>query len=146
MTSNEQVISTLNNLIEVCRDGQDGFETAAAGVRDEELRTLFHTYAEQRGQFAGELRDEVRRLGGEPETTGSIAAAIHRGWINIKAVITGQDDGAILAECERGEDAAVKSFRQALDRDLPTNVRAIIQRQFSHIREAHERIVRSISS
>ncbi|MDT7780122.1 MAG: hypothetical protein QOC99_2634, partial [Acidobacteriota bacterium] len=31
MASNEEVISTLNNLIETCRDGQNGFQTAADG-------------------------------------------------------------------------------------------------------------------
>ena len=32
MASSEEVISTLNNLIETCRDGQNGFKTAAEGV------------------------------------------------------------------------------------------------------------------
>ena len=137
---NDQVISTLNNLIETCRDGQNGFQTAAEGVERSELKTLFHTYSQQRARFVGELQDEVRRLGGDPEDSGSVAATLHRGWIDIKSAVTGKDDGAILSECERGEDVAVSNYRSALDTDLPANVRAVVERQFGEVKEAHDRI------
>jgi uncharacterized protein (TIGR02284 family) len=140
MSQNDGAISTLNNLIETCRDGQNGFQTAAEGIRNSDLKTLFHTYAQQRAQFAGELQDEVRRLGGDPETSGSVAATLHRGWINIKSAVTGEDENAVISECERGEDAAVSNYRAALDADLPANVRALVERQFTHVKEAHDRI------
>jgi uncharacterized protein (TIGR02284 family) len=137
---NDDVISTLNNLIETCKDGQDGFRSAAGGVRDGELKTLFHTYSQQRAQFAAELQGEVRRLGGDPEETGSTAAALHRGWIDIKSAVTGEDESAIISECERGEDSAVRNYEDALRQDLPSDVRSIIERQSRQVKEAHDRI------
>ena len=139
-TDNDKVISTLNNLIETCKDGQNGFRTAADGVKNNELKTLFLTYSQQRAQFAGELQNEVRRLGGDPEKTGSVAATLHRGWINIKSAVTGEDEGAVISECERGEDAAVRNYEDALRDNLPGDVRSIIERQFSQVKEAHDRI------
>ncbi|HEV3468020.1 MAG TPA: PA2169 family four-helix-bundle protein [Pyrinomonadaceae bacterium] len=140
MASNAEVISTLNSLIETCRDGQEGFKTAAEGVRGEELKRLFREYSQQRARFAGELQQEVRRLGGEAADSGSVSAALHRGWMGLKSAITGGDDGAIIAECERGEDAAVAGYRSALGTDLPSHVRAIVERQFSEVKQAHERV------
>lgn len=140
MATTDDVISTLNNLIETCKDGQNGFETAAGGVTNGELKTLFHTYAQQRSQFAGELQDEVRRLGGDPEKEGSVAASLHRGWINMKSVVTGQDESSILSECERGEDAAVSNYSAALDTDLPAHIRAVVERQLTQVKDAHERV------
>jgi len=140
MASNEQVISTLNNLIETCRDGQEGFKTAAEGVRNDELKELFYAYSQQRASFAGELQYEVRRLGGEAEQSGSVAASLHRGWMDIKAAVTGGEDSSILAECERGEDSALANYRAALGADVPANVREIIERQFAEVKEAHNRI------
>ena len=137
---NDDIISTLNNLIETCKDGQDGFRSAAGGVRNGELKTLFHTYSQQRAQFAAELQGEVRRLGGDPEKTGSTAAALHRGWINIKSAVTGVDEGAIISECERGEDSAVRNYEEALMQDLPSDVSSIIERHFRQVKEAHDRI------
>ena len=140
MASNDEAISTLNNLIETCKDGQNGFQTAADGVKNTELKTLFSTYAQQRAKFAGDLQSEVRRLGGDPEKSGSVAATLHRGWINIKSTVTGEDESAVLAECERGEDSAVSNYQDALAANLPANVRDVVQRQFTQIKEAHDRI------
>jgi len=137
---NDGVISTLNGLVETCKDGQNGFTTAAEGVKNSEFVTLFNTYAQQRAQFAAELQDEVRRLGGDPEETGSTAAALHRGWIDIKSAVTGGDEGAVISECERGEDSAVKSYEEALQKNLPANVRSTVQTQFAKVKEAHDRI------
>lgn len=138
---NDSVISTLNNLIETCKDGENGFRTAAEGVQNSQLKTLFHTYAQQRAQFAAELQQEVRRLGGDPEKTGSVAASLHRGWIDIKSAITGKDDAAIISECERGEDSAVSNYQDALKSDgLPNALRELIERQYGQVKEAHDRI------
>lgn len=138
--NNDEVISTLNNLVETCKDGQNGFRTAAEGVKDTKLTTLFNSYSQQRGQFAAELQNEVRNLGGNPEETGSTAAVLHRGWMNVKSAVTGEDEGAVISECERGEDAAVKSYEEALKNNLPADVQMIVGRQFSQVQEAHDRI------
>src|SRR4051794_5224301 len=103
---NYDAISTLNTLIETCKDGQEGFKDAAEGVERSDLKTFFYEMSQQRAQFVGELQSLVRDLGGDPETSGSIAGAMHRGWINIKSAVTGKDEKAILNECERGEDTA----------------------------------------
>jgi uncharacterized protein (TIGR02284 family) len=140
MASTEQVVSTLNSLIETCRDGQEGFKTAAEGVNDEGLKELFYSYSRQRAGFVGELQDEVRRLGGEPDTTGSVTASFHRGWMGIRAAVTGGEESSILAESERGEDSALSNYRAALGADLPANVRQTVERQFAEVKEAHNRI------
>ena len=139
-TDNDNVISTLNNLIETCKDGENGFRAAADGVRNSELRTLFNTYSQQRAQFAAELQQEVRRLGGDPENTGSVAATLHRGWLNIKSTVTGEDEGAVISECERGEDAAVRNYQDALNEMLPADVLSLVQRQYGQVKEAHDRV------
>lgn len=140
-TDNDNVISTLNNLIETCKDGQNGFQAAADGVKNGDLKTLFHTYSQQRAAFAGELQSEVRRLGGDPEKTGSLTASLHRGWIDIKSAVTGEDEAAVISECERGEDSAVRNYKDALDNEsLPGDLRSIVERQFAQVREAHDRI------
>src|SRR5215213_754222 len=140
MPSDAEVISTLNSLIETCRDGREGFRTAAEGVRSAELRELFQGYAHQRASFAGELQDEVRRLGGDPERTGSLVATLHRGWMGLRAALEGDDDRAVVSECERGEDVALANYRAALDTDMHANVRAMVERQFAEVKEAHNLI------
>ena len=137
---NDKVISALNDLIETCRDGQEGFKEAADNVKNPEFKVFFNQMAMERGQFVGELQTEVRRLGGDPEKSGSTAGSIHRAWMSIKGTLTGKDDHAILSECERGEDSAVQAYQDALKLALPTNIVSTIQRQFQNIRQTHDRV------
>ena len=138
--ANEDTISTLNELIETCKDGQNGFQEAAEGVERSDLKSLFYEYSQQRSQFAGELQSLVREIGGDPEDSGSVAAAVHRGWINIKSAVTGKDDNAILSECERGEDSAKNAYQKATEQDLPANVKTTIQEQYNAVKQAHDKI------
>ena len=138
--TNDEVISTLNNLIEICKDGQDGFKAAAEGVEAPETKNLFYHYSQQRAQFAGELQEQVRHLGGDPEQSGSMAGAVHRGWINLKAALTGKDQHAVLTECENGEDSAVSNYQAALQKELPVDVKQLVSQQADTIKQAHDRV------
>lgn len=135
-----ELISVLNGLVETCKDGEKGFRTAAEGITNGELATLFLNYAEQRASFAAELQAEVRRLGGDPETGGTAMGAVHRGWIDIKSAVAGKDEGAVITEAERGEDHAVHEYREALEKNLPTNVQTVVENQYIHVRDAHDHI------
>jgi uncharacterized protein (TIGR02284 family) len=137
---NDDVISCLNGLIETCKDGQEGFQEAAEGVDDHDLKQLFYECSQQRAQFSGELQSLVRSIGGDPETSSSFTGALHRGWMNLKTAITGNDDKAILNECERGEDSAKSNYKAALELDLPANIAGIVQTQYAAVQSTHDNI------
>jgi uncharacterized protein (TIGR02284 family) len=141
MSQQKKIISTLNSLIETLKDGQEGFKQAASGVDDPQLKTMFESFALQRSRFAGELQNEVVRLGEpEPEDSSSATGAMHRAWINIKSAVTDRDRHAILAEAERGEDAAVAAYKDALEDDLPAPIREVVTRQSADVKAAHDEI------
>jgi uncharacterized protein (TIGR02284 family) len=133
----KDVTSVLNDLIETCKDGEQGFRTAAEKAKDSSLKSLFSKYSSQRAAYVTELQSLVRELGGDPATTGHIAATLHRGWINLKEALSKDEDKAIVNECESGEDAAIKNYKDALSKSLPANVLSLVQKQFSGIQEAH---------
>jgi uncharacterized protein (TIGR02284 family) len=140
MANQKEIISIINELIETLKDGQKGFKEAADAANDPQLKSLFTGYSQQRTRFASELQTQASVGEPEPETGGSAAGAMHRGWINLKSAITSQDESAILAECERGEDSAVQEFEKAMRNDLPSPVRDIVSRQYREIKSAHDRI------
>ena len=141
MKEEKEVISTINNLIETLKDGQEGFKQAAEGVKDPQLKSLFNDYSLQRSRFATELQSEARVLGeSEPETSSSAAGALHRAWINLKSAVSSGDDRAILAECERGEDSAVEEYEKAMRDNLSASLREIVARHYAEIKNAHDRI------
>lgn len=136
----EEVARMLEELRATCRDGEEGFRQIAGDLEDPALRERFIRYAHQRAGLASELLAEIQRFGGEPATSGHAAGAIHRGWMRLKAALTGADDAAILSEAERGEDVAVGIYRKALEGDLPVETRAVVLRQLDDIERVHREV------
>jgi uncharacterized protein (TIGR02284 family) len=137
---NDDIQSQLNELIETSKDGEQGFLKAARDTKTAELTSLFTTAAQRCAQGARELQELVRGMGGDPERSGSTAAALHRGWINVKEAVTGRDDKAILEEVERGEDYAKAQYRKALEQNLPANVKSVVERQYQGVVANHDKV------
>ena len=136
----DSIASILNNLVETSKDGEKGFRTAAEDTKNVELQTVFLRRAEDCATGAVDLQQRVARLGGNPEDGGSVAGAVHRGWVNLKAAVSGRTDLAILEECERGEDVAKARYREALETTLPEDIRAVVQRQYDGVMRNHDQI------
>jgi uncharacterized protein (TIGR02284 family) len=136
----DAVASTLNRLIQTCRDGENGFASAATAVEEPSLRQLFQSHSQQRTEFAAELELEVRRLAQDPVSSGHSSAALHRSWLDIKAGIIGRSDGQVIEECEQEEKTALGNYERALDSPLPNDLRLIVERQFAQVKEAYRQI------
>lgn len=137
---NNDAISTLNSLIETCKDGEKGFKEAAEGLKSADIKAKFLEYSRERAQMAAELQTEVRSLGGDPDKGGSMSGSVHRGWLNLKAAITGQDDHAIVSEAERGEDVAKEAYESALKTTLPPSAQTLVQQQAAKVRRVHDAV------
>ena len=134
-------ISILNDLIETSRDGEKGFLAAADDTKNPELKEIFQKRAEDCAKGAAQLLELVVRSGGNPEEGGTLAGAVHRGWLNLKAAVSARNDLAILEECERGEDVAKAKYRKALeDSSLSAEERDVVQRQYNGVMRNHDQI------
>ena len=140
--TNADYRSDLNDLIQTCKDGQQGFLTASQNIEDADIKHLFNEYSLQRAKFAGELQSAAHSILGNsnPEETGSLAGALHRGWINLKTALEGKDRHDILAECERGEDVAVGQYKKILEHNLPAPLRDLAAQQSAEVQKAHDRV------
>lgn len=137
---NDKVVSTLNDLIETCKDGEEGFRHCADGVNDPGMKSTLMSRAQGCATAAGELQQLVRAYGGDPETKSSISGTLHRRWVDVKSAVTGKDETSVLNECERGEDVAMRSYQDALKEDLPADVRAVVERQYQGVQRNHDEV------
>ena len=136
----DKITAVLNDLVETSKDGEKGFRTAAEDTKNTELTTIFMRRADDCSKGASDLQQIVMRLGGKPEEGGSVAGAMHRGWVDLKSKVTDRDDLAILEECERGEDVAKAKYRDALEETRPDDIRAVVQRQYDGVIKNHDQI------
>ena len=136
LTATDKLIATLNVLIDACKNGEKGYREAAEGINNAYYQIRLGEYARHRAVFASELQGLVRKLGGDPDRKGTVAGTLHRGWMNLKSAIAGRNDDAILVECCRGEEAALRHFDEAFKLDLPPAVHAVLEHQRDAIKDS----------
>ena len=143
---NKDVIDVLNDLVEYSKDGEKGFKSSADDVKNPELKAFFVQRAGECASAAAELQSEVRRLGGDPETSTSISGDLHRGWVNLKSLVTGKDEEAVLNEVERGEDHALKAYKEAREKLVKLNRSAgdmtynLVEKQLQGVQRNHDQV------
>ncbi|SFF85591.1 ferritin-like domain-containing protein [Pontibacter chinhatensis] len=140
MEINKELKSTVHHLIERCKDGAKGYKTASEDIEDQDLKDLFLKYAVQRDSMITELQDQMHRLGHTDDESSSIEGTLHRAWIDLKSALTSKDRVRVLEECERGEDYAVKAYEEALQKDLPADLKKIVEQQYRDVKHAHDHI------
>jgi len=134
MSANSNQINTLNKLITTLYDGENGYKEAAGDVESTTLATRFRQLAQQRYDFGHEIKPFIKALGGEVDKGGSVAASVHRVWIDLKTAVAGNDEKAVLNECIRGEESAVEAYEEALkDTTLTGEARETVIKQMDKI-------------
>lgn len=142
MADNNEIISTLNDLIEVSKDGEEGFRSSAQNVDDPQLKTFFLRRSKEVATSVQELQELVRSLGGKPADSSSLSGTLHRRWIDLKTALTSNDTVAVLNETERGEDVALATYRKAAEKELPPHIRFVVVRQLEGAKRNHDEVKR----
>jgi uncharacterized protein (TIGR02284 family) len=134
----DKVESTLKDLIETLRDGQEGFKELGHRLQDERAKRFFLEETQVRAEYAAELENELHRMGVHDvklRTSPTTKARLF--WAEIKAKLGGSDH-ALLSTAEQGEDTAKKAYADALREDLPLPLRELLVRQQEHIERSHD--------
>ena len=140
--NNEDTITILNDLIEISKDGEEGFRTSAELVEDENLIKIFLERAEGCKKAVSMLQNKIKELGVDsPEESGSIVGTLHRGWLNIKTMVSSDNNSAVLEECERAESVAKDIYTNALEQDSPEEIRNIVQQQYEGLLQIYELVL-----
>ncbi len=136
----KKVQTTLEKVIDVLRDGHQGFLELEKHLKHPEARKFFLEETQARANFAGELENELHRLGvKDVEQSGMVSGKVHRAWGELKANLGGGDH-TLLATAEQGEDAAKKAYETALSEHLPGDIRDVLTRQQAHIQMSHDKV------
>jgi uncharacterized protein (TIGR02284 family) len=141
MAENKEAITTLNTLIATTIDSVTGYEDSAKNIDNDQFREILRSRADERQQVVEQLRGEVRRLGGDPEDSGSFLGKAHQRFEDLKAAITGRDEQAIINEVERGEDYLKEKWQAALQGgDLDGETHDIVERCYQSVKSGHDQI------
>ena len=141
-TTTTETIEILNDLVVINNDRIVGYERALEETKpaDTDLKTLFTSMIDESRKIRIDLAGEVQALGGEFEAGTTASGKLYRAWMDVKAVFTGNDRYTVLANCERGEDAAQKAYKDALEEDMPGYIRTTLEAQKQMLKVSHDKI------
>lgn len=143
MENNKQVAEVLNDLVQINNDRVEGYEKALKELKDgnDDLRTLFTGFIDQSRNLRNVLGTEVQNLKVKMDEGTTASGKIYRTWMDVKALFTGKDRQTVLNNCEYGEDAAQKAYKEALKTEnLPAYLFALISKQKEELRTAHDEV------
>ena len=142
MTTNENLVEVLNDLVQINNDRIEGYEKAVEEAKDldVDLKAIFIKMAEESIKYKTELVNEINKLGGNPVTGTTGLGKIYRVWMDVKATFTGHNRQTVLENCEFGEDAAQKAYKDALasDAEMNADTRQLITSQQSSLKTSHD--------
>ena len=133
---NEVIMSTseetLDRLIKLCVDAEGEYRAAAAHASLGNLKQFLLEQSKLRQRFVKDLQEEVRLMGGDPPTSGTLSGTADRLAMDVKVDFAGD---VVLVKLV-GEDAEEleKEYEEALAHaDLSERCRKTLQHQLGAI-------------
>lgn len=137
MNTENRIQHSLNDLIEIARDGSEFYTEAAGKVDNPELSSLFGQMAAHKREIVQGLSADVAASGGEPAEHGTMVGAMQQMYGRMRAAF-GNTDYGYVAELEESEDRLLKAFKDTIaDSDTPVAARAAAEQFMPRVVECH---------
>lgn len=138
MNNASKIEHTLNDLIEIARDGADFYTEAAGKVGNPELAALFTQMVGHKHEIVTGLSTDVAAAGGDPADHGTMVGSMQQAYGNVRAAL-GDTGYGYVAQLEETEDRLLKAFKDTIsDEDTPAAARATAQKYMARVQACHD--------
>lgn len=137
-------IETFNDLIRAHRDRIAEYEKATLRLRPQEagLSATFSEIVRESQQCIADLNSRIISDGEVPEDHGSLHGKIYQVWMDLKIKLSSNPNYSLLDICEKGEDAMLNAYREALKHPgtlTPDDIN-LLRSQQEILRKTHDMI------
>jgi uncharacterized protein (TIGR02284 family) len=135
MSLDQNIVNSLQHLVAIAVDGEEGYTKAAEMVSSKNLLAQFEQTATSRNIQSEAIRNYLSDNGVEkPEHEGGFAGALHRAWLDIKGTLSNRSDNVVVSSCVTGDESAIEAYQDVLEKnDLPEDLRKLLTGQLSDI-------------
>ncbi|MDH5832797.1 PA2169 family four-helix-bundle protein [Luteimonas kalidii] len=138
MSTEKKIQHSLNDLIEIARDGGEFYTEAAGKVKDPELAALFNQMAGHKREIVTALSADVAATGGNPADHGTMVGSMQQMYGKMRAAL-GDTNYGYVAELEESEDRLLKAFKETVsDDDTPAEARISAERLLPRVVQCHD--------
>ncbi|WDI41467.1 PA2169 family four-helix-bundle protein [Bremerella sp. P1] len=134
-----ETISIVQELVKINVDSRDTFQELADATGNASVAIMFRELASERNRNVAELESLLNFNREKPDESASVAATYHRIVIGLRSAL-GAGTATMLSEAESAEDKIQNKYEEVLKREPGSAVSDILQRQYSAVRAAHDRV------
>lgn len=129
--NNEKTIDVLQELNQFVNDRIEGYKHAAEVTKNPAHQSYYKDLVNESNQFSNEINRNISKYGGDKQESTTAKGKLFRGWMDVKATVTGKDEEAIIESNLYGEEWAQKAYNDALEHrgELPDNIVQMVERQ-----------------
>lgn len=129
----------INKIIRYYYDAKEDYRLAAKRAGKPECRAELDKMVDQREAFHLQLQQEVTRHGIEMSDNGTAAADFKRDWERLRGSVAGHGFDAAMKLADQSDGHALEQIGILAARDLPAELRALLDKQADALRECRTR-------
>lgn len=128
MGLNEKLVGSLQHLVVIAVDGEEGYTKAAEMVSSKDLLAQFEQAATSRNIQAEAIRNYLSDNGIEkPAHEGNFTGVLHRAWLDVKGTLSNRSDSVSISSCLTGDKAAVDAYQDiSSEKDLSADLHKLL--------------------
>ena len=134
------MIRKLQGLVRANVDSHDLLSKGADNLLDERVSVALRELAVERTAQAEELRHWVAANSDQPAAPGTIRAAAHRAWTNLRSALNSSNTVQILDDIQKSEENIRRLYEAALLDSAGLTVSDILARHYQRAKNADERM------
>jgi uncharacterized protein (TIGR02284 family) len=132
--------ATLNELIELTRDGMHFYTDAIPKVTNPHLKIVFRAMIDAKHRLITALSEHVRVRGEAPSRDGTLAGGVRKVYADLRARIGDAQDAVYVGQLEASEERLLAAFERAAAEASDPQVREIILANLPKVRLCHEQM------
>ena len=130
----------LNKIIRFYFDAKEDYRLAAGRATVESVRTELDKMVDDRQAFHMQLQGVMAHYGVEPSDNGTAGADFKRDWERLRGAVAGHGFEHALQFADTSDGSALAEIATLLSRDLPADVREMLERHSDTLRQSRTRV------
>jgi uncharacterized protein (TIGR02284 family) len=121
----------LNYLLEYLHDSMNGYLECEKVIADASLKIIFKNLSIERQKMIEKLKSYVKAQNQSETKSGTVMGALHRFYVDLKAMIASSSKESIVAEINRGENLLISKYDDVLrdNQALLPEVKILLEQQ-----------------
>ncbi len=129
--------NTLQELVQISRDGLEFYTEAGKEVKDISLKATFVRMADAKRDLIASLSTKLAAHQEKVPTSGTVAGKLRQMWADLRASISSNEEKVYVAQLEEAEDRLLEHYESALKEVDDPIVTAMLQAHLTRVRACH---------